>query len=31
MEHIFIINPCAGQGKGAKMIHVMEEALPGTG
>lgn len=30
MEHIFIINPCAGQGKGAKMIHVIEEALQGT-
>ena len=30
MEHIFIINPCAGQGKGAKMIHVIEEALRGT-
>ena len=30
MEHIFIINPCAGQGKGAKMIHVIEEALEGT-
>ena len=30
MEHIFIINPCAGQGKGAKMIHVIEAALQGT-
>ncbi|MBQ2412787.1 MAG: YegS/Rv2252/BmrU family lipid kinase [Anaerotignum sp.] len=30
MEHIFIINPCAGQGKGVKMIPVIEEALQGT-
>ena len=30
MEHIFIINPCAGQGKGAKIIHVIEETLEGT-
>ncbi|MBQ3567677.1 MAG: YegS/Rv2252/BmrU family lipid kinase [Anaerotignum sp.] len=30
MEHIFIINPCAGQGKGAKMIPVIEEALQGA-
>ncbi|MBR4283720.1 MAG: YegS/Rv2252/BmrU family lipid kinase [Anaerotignum sp.] len=30
MEHIFIINPCAGQGKAEKMIHVIEEALQGT-
>ena len=30
MEHIFIINPCAGQGKGAKMIPAIEKALQGT-
>lgn len=30
MEHIFIINPCAGQGKGAKLVFAIEEALQGT-
>ena len=30
MEHIFIINPSAGQGKGVKLIPVIEEALEGT-
>ena len=30
MEHIFIINPCAGQGKGAKLIPVIENALEKT-
>ena len=30
MEYIFIINPCAGQGKGAKLIPAIEAALEGT-
>ncbi|MBR5123382.1 MAG: YegS/Rv2252/BmrU family lipid kinase [Anaerotignum sp.] len=30
MEHIFIINPCAGQGKGKKLIPAIEEALKGS-
>lgn len=30
MEYIFIINPCAGQGKGAKLIPQIEKALEGT-
>lgn len=30
MEHIFIINPCAGQGKGEKLIPAVQSALEGT-
>ena len=30
MEHIFIINPSAGQGKAAKLIPAIETALEGT-
>lgn len=30
MEHIFIINPCAGQGKAVKLISAIEAALEGT-
>lgn len=31
MEHIFIINPSAGQGKAKKLIPAIEKALEGTG
>ena len=30
MEHIFIINPSAGQGKAAKLIPAIQLALEGT-
>ena len=30
MEHIFIINPCAGQGRAAKLIPDIQSALEGT-
>ena len=31
MEHIFIINPCAGQGKAVKLISAIDHAMEGTG
>lgn len=31
MEHIFIINPSAGQGKAGKLIPAIEETLAGSG